>query len=145
MEKAKTACCGVEVSVLDGEHFCGHCGQDDPKVVADATDFVPLTDERILIEGEVVHAKVEKSQWGNLSRCLVLDGRGFKVWGRCICWVDVGQTQRVRFMARVERSDHDPKFGFFKRPSKVELLEDRSEDLARLDMIETIENLLELK
>tara|TARA_R110000737_G_scaffold184800_1_gene208070 strand:- start:796 stop:1233 length:438 start_codon:yes stop_codon:yes gene_type:complete len=145
MEKAKTACCGVEVSVLDGEHFCGHCGQVDPKVVADAADFVPLTDERILIEGEVVHSVVKESKFGPSRKCLVLDNRGFKVWGSCVVWVDEGQTQRVRFMARVERSDSDPKFGFFKRPSKVELLEDLSEDLARLDMIETIENVLELK
>lgn len=145
MEKAKTACCGVEVRFFEDGPYCYNCGLEFPKVVADAADFVPLTDERILIEGEVVHAKVQKSKWGSDAKCLVLDDRGFKVWGRLICWVDVGQTQRVRFMARVERSDTDPKFGFFKRPSKIELLEDRSEDLARLDMIETIENLLELK
>jgi len=49
---------------------------------------------------------------------LVQDDRGFKVWGTS----QADKGDRVTFMARVEVSQDDPKFGFYKRPTKVQIL-----------------------
>jgi len=54
-------------------------------------------------------------------KMLVLDDRGFKVWGTVPSKLNCEEYEgaRVQFNANVERSDDDECFGFFKRPSKA--------------------------
>ena len=62
-----------------------------------------------------------------------IDDRGFKLNGSAIkeTYIDEDGDEEVRFfedearvsfVAKVTPSDDDPKFGFFKRPNKVEVL-----------------------
>ena len=85
---------------------------------------VPVTEERIQFTGEVI-----KTAWKDYTlpngmptssqKCTVKDDRGFVVWGG-----NVGEKgDRVTFMAKVTVSDNDPKFGFYKRPTKIQKIE----------------------
>ena len=82
---------------------------------------VPVTDERIQFTGEVIKTTFKDYVLPNgmqtsSQKCTVKDDRGFVVWGG-----DVGEKgDRVTFMATVTVSDKDPKFGFFKRPTKIQ-------------------------
>jgi hypothetical protein len=84
---------------------------------------------RIEITGEIISSKVQYSDYGRTSKMLVLDDRGFKVWGTVPkdvpgeCndqdeWLATRGT-RVTFTATISRSDNDSTFGFFKRPTKA--------------------------
>jgi hypothetical protein len=51
---------------------------------------------------------------------LVKDDRGFRVYGTVPGdIIGVANGDRVRFDAAVEPSKDDPKFGFYKRPTKA--------------------------
>lgn len=87
---------------------------------------VPVTDERVTIEGVVVKVDV-KDGWGYNERrtvITVLDDNGFKVWGTAPGSIKhrVKVEDRVVFTARIERSDRDETFGFFSHPRKAEIL-----------------------
>jgi hypothetical protein len=63
-------------------------------------------------------------------KMLVLDDRGFKVWGTipealfgCRTLDDLVNL-RVTFTAKVEQSDRDEAFGFYSRPTKAEVIAD---------------------
>lgn len=76
---------------------------------------VPVTGERIKFEGVVLGVKKVETQWGSTAKCLFQDDRGFKVWGGY-----VGERgERLSFLARVQVSEDDAKFGFFTNPSEV--------------------------
>jgi hypothetical protein len=86
---------------------------------------VPTTDARVAIEGTILTIKQQESQFGVVTKMLVKHADGWKVWGTvpsAISGVDRGA--RVRFVAGIQRSDRDPKFGFFTRPAKAEVLEE---------------------
>lgn len=88
---------------------------------------------RIEITGEVISSKVQYSDYGKTPKMLVLDDRGFKVWGTVPKdvpgerndedeWLATRGT-RVTFTATVSRSDNDKTFGFFKRPTQAKIVE----------------------
>lgn len=88
---------------------------------------VPVTDQRIEVCGEVVSTRWQEGLYpgsGSMKMLLVCDG--YKLWGSVPSvegyGVDVGA--KLKFMARVEPSKDDPSFGFFKRPTKAEFVED---------------------
>lgn len=88
---------------------------------------VPVTDERLRFEGTVVKvAKQEGFTYNSPTRTVitVLDDRGFKVWGTAPSAIDhkIEVGTKVAFDAKVEVSDRDETFGFFKRPTKAEVL-----------------------
>ena len=91
----------------------------------------PVIEGRIEIAGEVLTAKLQESEYGSTAKWLVIDDRGFKVWGTIpeavIDWNqslrDQFRGKRVSFTAAVERSKDDECFGFYKRPTKAALLE----------------------
>lgn len=106
---------------------------------------VPLTTERLTIEGRIVSTKWRDDGFGGGSlKMLVVDDRGFRVYGTLpdalfdAVWARVepseysdvaaalrgGMKLRVRFAAKVERSRKDETFGFYKRPTKAELIEE---------------------
>lgn len=77
---------------------------------------------RIVVEGEVVSTKWVDSGYGSTQKMLVKNEAGWKVWGSVPSSIEVDKGTRVRFTATVERSNDDSLFGFFKRPSKAEVL-----------------------
>lgn len=107
----------------------------------------PVIEGRIDIEGRIVAMKNVDSVYGSTTKMLVLDDRGFKVWGtfpdgltnplfeRAVdegatdiaSWIRAGGIGRIRFRAAVERSRDDETFGFFKRPTKAEAITNEGE------------------
>lgn len=92
----------------------------------------PCPTGRVQITGLVLTVKVP--EWANSAfppsvKILVQDDRGFKVWGSC--FANVQRGQRVKFIATVTPSQDDPKFGFYKRPAKGEIIPDNPEAVQR--------------
>jgi len=57
---------------------------------------------------------------------MVEEERGFKLWGsvpRSLLGETELKGQKITFTATVEQSHEEPKFGFFKRPTKASILE----------------------
>jgi hypothetical protein len=89
----------------------------------------PIVAGKQVITGEVMSLKTQYSQYGEVTKMLVKDDRGFKVFGTVpqAIWdaayeLDIEvKGQRVQFTATVEASKDDNKFGFFKRPTKSQL------------------------
>lgn len=87
---------------------------------AAAAEPVPVTGGRIRVSGVVVSTRSEEGQWGWSHKMLLKDDRGFKLWGSVPSTeVAIEPGTRVAFDAAVERSESDPLFGFYKRPTKV--------------------------
>lgn len=102
----------------------------------------PVPERRLVIVGEVLSVKWKDSHYGGAYKMLVKDDRGFKVWGTrpdslagdhghfmvedgtdefaSRAGVEVGD--RIRFTAATEPSHDDEFFGFFKRPTKAEIV-----------------------
>jgi hypothetical protein len=102
----------------------------EDELKANATP-VPITSERITITGTVVGTKVVESyQFGTSYKLIVLDDRGFKVFGSCPKALPGRLTdqlgKRITFQAKVERSTDDELFGFYSRPTRIEVLEPAS-------------------
>lgn len=74
---------------------------------------------RQVITGTVLGMKWKSSSFGDTLKMLVQDDRGFRVWGTVAGSLEVNREDRIQFTATVERSDDDPRFGFFKRPAKA--------------------------
>lgn len=102
---------------------------------------VPLTDERIEFVGEIVKVKWHESKsfdpYANgpaVSEKMVFKSDdGYMLWGTFpqALWKLIDSSgheheeakgKRISFFARVQRSENDSKFGFFKRPTKAELI-----------------------
>lgn len=96
----------------------------------DAAKPVPVSDKRIRVEGEVVGVKSVPNPYdyngGSTIKIIVKHADGWKVYGTAPSkLLDVpikGCT--VAFDAVVEPSHDDPKFGFFSRPTKAELIKE---------------------
>jgi len=89
---------------------------------------VPVTDERITIRGKVLTIREQDSHFYYNAvewKCLVMSEEGWKVWGTLprAFGTDV-QGRKIEFSAKVKRSDNDPKFGFFSRPTKAQIIEE---------------------
>jgi hypothetical protein len=79
----------------------------------------PVIEGRVQVTGTVISTDLRETNFGLVLKCLVLDDRGFKVWGNvpsCQEWVP---GDKVTFMARCERSHNDEFFGFYTRPTKA--------------------------
>lgn len=87
----------------------------------------PVIEGRIDITGEVLTTKTQYSDYGDTDKWLVIDDRGFKVWGTIprAAFDDHDMKslrgQRVTFTATVTKSDRDEAFGFYKRPTSVKI------------------------
>lgn len=78
---------------------------------------------RVTITGTVLALKWKESQYGSTLKMLVQDDRGFRVWGSVPANLDDAEREsRITFTATVQASDRDEKFGFFKRPTKAEII-----------------------
>jgi hypothetical protein len=86
---------------------------------------VKVPDEgRIQVAGKVLSAKWVENDFGGSVKLLVESDAGWKVWGTApsSIAVEVEAGDRVEFMATVEPSSDDPLFGFYKRPTKAQIL-----------------------
>lgn len=114
-----------------------------------AAPTAPVPTGRTEVQGTVVSVKDKVTQYGVSVKMVVRDDRGFKVWGTvpaaladAACqrwedslpegtwmgqyggeaWFDTLQGATVRFTAQLQASDTDEAFGFFKRPTKAQLI-----------------------
>lgn len=87
---------------------------------AEKESAAPCPTGRVEITGVVLSVKTQDSDFGPVTKMLVKADSGFKVYGTRTANFEVGQ--RVKFTAAVTPSTDDPKFGFFKRPTKGEVL-----------------------
>lgn len=110
-------------------------------------EAAPVVEGRIVLTGKVLSVKLHENEWGSSIKMVLLDDRGFKVWGTVPRQLeDWAYTQvddetrycpksddwyghanylkgeRVTFTATVTKSDKDETFGFYKRPVKAEVL-----------------------
>jgi hypothetical protein len=94
----------------------------------EAADPVPTEDKRIVVTGTLLSTKETEGFYGYVTKCLVLDDRGFKLWGTLPATIDCAEIgDRITFTARLEPSVDDPKFGFFTRPTKAANLSDQEQ------------------
>ena len=95
----------------------------DAQRAAEQANAKPVVEgKRVIITGEVVSVKWQENGYGGREVMTVKDDRGFKVWGSVPSSIDAHRGDRITFTADVEKSDRDDTFGFFKRPTKAELL-----------------------
>lgn len=93
------------------------------KLAADADAARPVIEGKaVVVEGEILTTKVQYGDYGSTLKMLVLDDRGFKVWGTVPSAVTATRGDRIRFTASTEASRDDETFGFFKRPRLAEIL-----------------------
>lgn len=91
---------------------------------------VPESDERITVVGEVLSTRWIENDFGGTLKMLVrVDAEAgcYKLWGSVPGSIMVGERLRgvhITFTARVERSNHDAGFGFYKRPTKAAIVEE---------------------
>lgn len=90
-----------------------------------AAEEAPVTEARIAIEGDVVMVKETDTPFGYQTKIIVRTLTGWKAYGTCPSAINTEglRGSRVRFTAAFTRSDDDPKFGFFSRPTKAEIIE----------------------
>lgn len=89
--------------------------------------------DRIQVTGEVQSLKLKETHYGPTFKMLVLDDRGFKVYGSvpsaveeefAFTWVKVGKGMRVTFTATTKPSEEDEHFGFYSRPANAKVIND---------------------
>lgn len=78
---------------------------------------------RVEIVGEILSRKETTNDFGFVTKVTVKDDRGFRVYGTLPSAIEEAKRgDRVSFTAAVEPSKDDPKFGFYKRPTKASVL-----------------------
>ena len=114
---------------------CGRCGETG-HTERTCSERGRVKAGRQVVEGVVVSEKWQHGPFGGgQMKCLVALDCGAKLWGskpkttvvdeECCAgytYVRYGRGSRVRFTATVETGS-DPHFGFYKRPTKLEVLE----------------------
>jgi len=113
------------------------------KAAAERADAPDLPEGRIEITGVIVGEKVVESDFGQVRKITVKDDKGYVVYGTIPSAIEVKIVDafydneykqdenaklkfvgaRVTFAAAVTPSKDDPKFGFYKRPTKPKLLD----------------------
>ena len=88
---------------------------------AEAAAAAPIPAEgRMDVQGTILTIKAQESYYGTTLKMLVQHADGWKLWGTVPAALEEAEKgDTVSFTATVSVSDDDPKFGFFKRPSKA--------------------------
>lgn len=89
---------------------------------------VDLFDGRNTFVGEIACTKEVDGYYGTTLKMLIIEERGFKIWGTApiALWDDHSGDVRgwkIEFDAALDASDKDDTFAFFKRPTKVSIIE----------------------
>lgn len=74
------------------------------------------------VEGEVVFTKWMDNDFGGALKCMVKLDNGAKVYGTVPSRSDWQKGDRVKFSATFEVSRDDVSFGYYKRPTKPEII-----------------------
>ena len=93
------------------------------KAEQEAAAPIPEFNGRARIAGVIVGTKFVETQYGSALKIIVKHADGWKVYGTCPAALS-GENlvgSKVAFSAMIQRSNDDPKFGFFTRPTKPEL------------------------
>lgn len=86
--------------------------------------LTPCLEGKITIIGTIVAIKDHSTPYGHTWKMLVLDDRKFKVWGTLPnSFTTEDKGKRISFSAKIQKSEKDPSFGFFKRPTKAKYIE----------------------
>ena len=117
----------IEDFVYGPQREAARIKKEKEEAIYEAAEPVPTG--RVAITGTVLGTKAQETRFGTVFRMLVQDDRGFKVYGSIPASLPNPKGRTVTFMAAVEPSDDDPKFGFFKRPTKAEFT-DSIEEIA---------------
>jgi hypothetical protein len=88
----------------------------EAKRKAEKEAAAPCPKGRIKIEGTVLKVEERETQWGFRTVMTVKATEGFVLWGSVPSNVTVEKDCKIVFVATVEPSEKDAKFGFFKRP-----------------------------
>jgi hypothetical protein len=92
------------------------------RVEAERFPAAPVVEGRQVITGEVLKTDVKDDGYNLREVMTIRDDRGMKLWGSVPSAINVSKGDRVTFTATVTVSDNDETFGFFKRPTKAEVL-----------------------
>lgn len=99
---------------------------------AEADAAAPCPSGRMVIEGTVLTVKVDDGgYYGPTTKILVKHDSGWKVWGTRPSGTNAERGDKVRFTATVKVSDKDPKFGYYSRPLKAEVLQRAAEEVSK--------------
>ena len=82
---------------------------------------IPALGGRFTIDGEVLSVKGAETLYGYTLKMIVKSTDGWKVYGSVPSGADLERGDKVSFNAEVTVSRDDPKFGFFKRPTKMQI------------------------
>lgn len=84
---------------------------------AEAETLNPVPEGRMQITGTVVKCWWKgDGYYGGAYKMIVLDDRGFKIYGSSPEGRDCASGQRITFTATVKPAPNDPLFGFYKNP-----------------------------
>ena len=79
---------------------------------------------RLVLSGEIVKTDQQFNEFGGRMVMTVKCDAGFLIWGSIpSALAGIQRGEQISFTATVTPSDKDPKFGFFKRPTKASLQE----------------------
>jgi hypothetical protein len=89
------------------------------------SEVVPLTEDRLEFSGKILNTKYQENQFGGTLKMLFQDERGFKLWGSVPNKLieENLENLKIKFIASVQVSKNDKSFGFFKRPTKIKILD----------------------
>jgi hypothetical protein len=88
----------------------------EAKRKAEKEAAAPCPKGRIKIEGTVLKVEERETQWGFRTVMTVKATEGFVLWGSVPSNVTVEKDCKIVFVATVEPSEKDAKFGFARRP-----------------------------
>lgn len=104
------------------QYICEFCGEKHHE--KECEKIPAIENGRYDIVGKMVCVRTKDTNWGLSYKCLIVGDNGQKFWGSVPKQLHIERdlNKKFRLRATVERSSNDPKFGFYKRPSKLELL-----------------------
>jgi hypothetical protein len=91
----------------------------------EAAKPVPVVEGRVEVKAKVLSIKQPEDydQFPSV-KMLIQHADGWKLWGRVPAAVvdEIERGDEIEFVARIQVSDKDPKFGFINRPSRARLI-----------------------
>lgn len=120
-----------------------HLGQVAERKVREAAkaEAKDVPTGRVVIEGTVTSTRTQSSDWGTTLKMRVVSPEGWSVYGTVPRdietrwdeaqdrWVEIGEGDVVRFTATVEASRDDSTHGWYKRPTKAEIVQRAEEEV----------------
>lgn len=83
---------------------------------------VPTFTGRTTIKAKILGFKTVEGPFGIQTKMLVEHEDGWKLWGTRPAGLKAEKGDVVEFVAKIEASKDDPKFGFFSRPTQAEVV-----------------------